>query len=152
MKDPAVHHTRILRFAAICVAAYVAISWTVRYDLRFGRQIASIVYPFDTFSMYATMPPRDIGHLLVRDRSGVVHRVTEFSAYECKAPVSGDSTECSDRQSIPYHFEKLLRHVEEHPGSGSEDVDLIIRSWRLEAGKAARHSGDCVISRCRVSR
>ena len=58
-------HSRHLRFAILCVLGY-------------GEGNASIVYPLDTFSMYARMPGEDRSHLLVRDASGTVHRVTAF--------------------------------------------------------------------------
>ena len=40
----------------LCVLGYVALAWAVRFDLPQGDQIASLVYPLDTFSMYAQAP------------------------------------------------------------------------------------------------
>src|SRR5260221_9351086 len=33
------------RFGALCVLAYVALSWAARFDMRRGEQIASLFYP-----------------------------------------------------------------------------------------------------------
>lgn len=140
-----------VRFGFLCVLAYVALSWTVRSDLRLGTQIASLIYPFDTFSMYARLPGDEMGHVMVRDAGGDVHRVTAFGSFDCQRPVSGPDARCSERNRIQYLHEKLVRHVENHPGRGGEPADLILRSWRLRPGAAVERLPDCVISRCTVA-
>ncbi|MFN8644264.1 MAG: hypothetical protein U0802_22370 [Candidatus Binatia bacterium] len=67
-----------LRFGILCLLGYVALAWAVRFDLRLGGQIASLVYPLDTFSMYARPAGRDTSILLARTADGGVHAVTEF--------------------------------------------------------------------------
>src|SRR5947207_13892919 len=45
-----------LRFGTLCVLGHVLLSWLVRFDMRLGQQLASLVYPFDPFWMYAGTP------------------------------------------------------------------------------------------------
>jgi hypothetical protein len=129
----------------------VALAWAVRFDMRLGRQIASLVYPLDTFSMYGGMPGEDRGHLLVRDAEGTVHRIEEFSAFNCVESLTGGGAQCADRHVIPYHFDDLIRYVEHHGGAGDLPVELIIRTWDFPAGAPVRTS-DCVIAHCTVAR
>ena len=119
--------------------------------MRLGRQIASLVYPLDTFSMYGGMPGEDRGHLLVRDAQGGVHRVTEFRAFSCAEPLQGSDARCADRHAIPYHFDDLMRYVEHHAGPGEREVELIVRTWDFPAGAPVQTS-DCVVAHCRVAK
>lgn len=144
---PIRHH---LRFGALCVLGYVALSWLVRFDMRLGQQMASLVYPLDTFSMYAGMPAANQSALLVRDGDGNVHRVTTFRAFSCDEPLSGASAECAG-QPIEYLYEDLVRYIESHAGPGQRDVDLIVRTWAIRTGAAPLEMPDCVIARCKVS-
>ena len=141
-----------LRFGILCTLAYIAASWAVRYDLPLGEQIASLVYPLDTFSMYGRPPGEDSSVLLVRDGQGVVHRVTDFRAFDCAGPVSGPAAACARTRGIPYHYADLARYVEQHPGAGDVEVDLITRTWRVAPGAAVAPAGDCVVARCRAAR
>jgi hypothetical protein len=138
------------RFGILLLLAYVALSWAVRFDMGLGEQIASLVYPLDTFSMYAG-PPRDtIGHLLVRDANGEIHRVRDFAAYQCDAELKRGTTACAD-EGFPYHYDDLVRYVDGHSGSGTIPVDLIFRTWRLRQSEPPSVEADCVISRCMVA-
>lgn len=139
------------RFGVLCVLAYVVLSWAVRFDLDRGEQIASLVYPLDTFSMYAQAPSPEISHLLVRDAQGRVHSVTEFASYDCDEPVTRGATRCSDAHSIRYLYEDLAKHIETHPGTGTEHVDLILRTWSIRAGAPVTLLSDCLVTTCRVS-
>lgn len=141
-----------LRFGTVCLLAYVALSWAVRFDMRLGHQIVSLVYPLDTFSMYAPLPRAEASHLLVRDARGEVHRVTAFRAFACDAPVDGPAAACSRYRGIPYHYEDLANHIRRHPGPGDEAVELITRTWQLRPGAAPRRAGDCLVARCTVRR
>lgn len=143
--------TRLRRFGILCMLTYVALSWAVRFDMRRGDQIASLVYPLDTFSMYAYRPAEHIHHLLVRDRQGVARRVTFYRSYQCEEPVRGDAVRCADRRGYQYHYDDLTNYIVDHPGPGDVDVELISRTWEVLPGSAPRHTEDCVISRCRVS-
>jgi len=140
------------RFGILCVLGYVALSWAVRFDMDRGEQIASLVYPLDTFSMYAQSPSPEISHILVRDAGGAVHAVTEFRAFDCGAPVTGAAAACADHHTIRYLYEEISAYVESHPGSGTEDAELIARTWRLRPGAPVEQESDCVIAHCRVSR
>ena len=140
-----------LRFGTLCVLAYVALSWLVRFDMRLGQQIASLVYPLDTFSMYARMPGEYGSALLVRDGDGNVHRVTAFRAFSCAEPLTGASAACVGRQGIPYLYEDLVDYIETHAGPGEREVELITRTWEIRRGAAPLRTSDCVIARCRVS-
>lgn len=131
---------------------YVVLSWSVRFDMRLGHQIASLVYPLDTFSMYSGMPGEDRSHLLVRDRQGEVHRVTAFRTFACAEPIVGSAIPCATRRGIPYLDEDLTRYIQSHPGPGEEDVELISRTWELRRGAAPVQTSDCVIAHCKVSR
>lgn len=141
-----------LRFAFLCVAAYVALSWAFRFDMRLGNQMASLVYPLDTFSMYATAPPNRISRLLIRDAQGGVHHIEEFRAFDCgDEAITGDGVRCSEALGIDYIYEKLTHYIATHPGLGDREVELIGRTWFLEPGRAPRQERDCVVARCRVA-
>jgi len=139
------------RFGALCILGYVLLSWAVRFDMRLGAQIASLVYPLDTFSMYAGMPGEDRSALLVRDGEGTVHRVTSFRTYSCAEPLTGASAACATRQGIPYLFEDHVRYIETHAGPGEREVELITRTWEIRNGAAPVVTSDCVIAHCTVS-
>jgi hypothetical protein len=141
-----------LRFGILCILGYVALSWLVRFDMRLGAQIASLVYPLDTFSMYAGMPNEDASHLLVRDARGKIHRVTAFRFYTCADSVMRSDAPCArQRGVIPYHYDDLAEYIRDHPGSGGTEVDLIVRTWKLRSGSPPRWSDDCLVTRCTVS-
>ena len=132
--------------------AYVALSWAMRFDMRLGGQIASLVYPLDTFSMYAVPPGRDTSMLLVRDARGDVHRVTDFTAFDCEPPPPGAPQACPHTRGIPYLHEEFERWVAEHRGPGLEMAELVTRTWEVRAWTAPEPVGDCVVARCRVAR
>jgi hypothetical protein len=117
------------RLGILLVLAYVALSWAARFDMRLGD--ASLVYPLDTFSMYAGAPADTIGHLLIRDADGELHRVRDFSAY---------------------HYDDLIRYIDGQRGLGTIPVDLIFRTWRLHQSEPPSVDADCVIAHCTVSR
>jgi len=131
-------HSRHLRFAILCVLGY-------------GEGNASIVYPLDTFSMYARMPGEDRSHLLVRDASGTVHRVTAFRSYHCNEPIIGPGAHCVDKHGIEYHYEDLARYTTEHSGPGALPVELITRTWTVRSGAPVVQDADCLIAHCEVS-
>jgi hypothetical protein len=136
----------------LCVLGYVALAWAVRFDLPQGDQIASLVYPLDTFSMYAQAPSPRMSTMLIRDAEGAVHSVTEFRSFDCKEPTAGETAACADRTPIQYLRDDALRHIESHRGPGSDEVELIVRSWELRSGAPVRFDSDCIVARCRVSR
>jgi hypothetical protein len=140
------------RFGILCVLGYVLLSWAFRFDMDRGEQIASLIYPLDTFSMYAQVPSPQVSHLLVRDPQGTVYPVTTFQSFDCDEPVTGVPTRCSESRPIRYLFEDLARHIASHPGAGTEDVELILRTWSMRPGAPATLASDCVVSHCRVSR
>jgi hypothetical protein len=118
--------------------------------MRLGDQIASLVYPLDTFSMYARMPAAEESHLLLRDPQAGVHRVMDFRSFDCSEPLNALDTRCP--QGIPYHYEDLIHYIEEHRGPGEREVELITRTWKLEAGAPPMPVSDCVLAHCRVAR
>ena len=120
------------RFGALCVLGYVALSWTARFDMRLHEQDMSLLYPLDTFSMYARPPGEDRSLLLVRTADGVVHPVTDFRAFACAEPILGSGARCAETRGIRYHFEELARYIETHSGTGTLDVDAQ-RGRRLAA-------------------
>ncbi len=139
------------RFGVLCVLGYVALSWAARFDMRLGAQTASLVYPLDTFSMYARLPGADRSMLLVRDAQGAVHRVTDFRTFNCAEPLTGPAARCADTRGIAYHFEDLARYVESHSGPGEEELDIITRTWDFHR-RAAPTTSDCVVAHCQASR
>jgi hypothetical protein len=150
---PAYTSASHLRFGILCVLAYVALSWIARFDMRLGAQIASLVYPLDTFSMYAGMPGEDASHLLVRDATGKVHRVTAFRSYACEDPFTRPATPCANQRGvIPYLYNDLASYIGDHVGSGDIEVELIVRTWKVRAGASPQWSDDCLVTRCMVSR
>lgn len=144
--------TARLRFGILLTLAYMAASWAVRFDLPLGEQIASLVYPLDTFSMYGRPPGEDTSVLLARDAQGEVHQVGDFRTFACADPVSGPAARCARTRGIPYHYADLARYVEQHPGAGELEVDLITRTWRVAPGEPVRVVGDCVVTHCRAGR
>lgn len=120
--------------------------------MRRGRQIASLVYPFDTFSMYASVPERRISHLMMRDARGEVYRVNAFRSFDCREPMRGEGAACADRRGFEYHYDDLVRYIEEHRGGGSVEVELIARSWEIPASGAPELQPDCVVAHCTVAR
>jgi hypothetical protein len=139
------------RFATLCVLTYVALSWATRFDMGLGTQMASLVYPLDTFSMYAGPPGDSIGHLLVRGETGEIHRVRDFSSYRCDEPVERSAARCADKPGFAYHYDDLARYIETHPGGGQTAVELVYRIWRLQSGEAPTVASDCVLARCTVA-
>lgn len=140
------------RFGAVCVLAYVALSWGIRFDMRRGEHMASLIYPLDTFSMYAPVPGEDVHHLLIRDAKGEVHSIWGYRSFECGEPIRGGIARCAEQIGIEYHRDDLLHHIERHPGGGDESVELISRGWRIRMGEKPVQTGDCVIAHCRVGR
>ena len=139
------------RFGTLCVLGYVLLSWAFRFDMSQGEQISSLIYPLDTFSMYAQAPTPQVSHLLVRNRQGTVFPITAFASYDCDEPVTEIPTRCSESRPIPYLFDDLARHIETHRGAGTEDIELILRTWSMRSGAPATLASDCVVSHCRVS-
>jgi len=140
------------RFGIVLILAYAALSWAARFDMGLGEQIASLVYPLDTFSMYAGPPGDRIGHLLVRDSVGEIHGVRDFAAYRCDAELERGATSCADQPGFAYHYDDLVHYIGDHGGSGAIPVDLIFRTWRLQQSEPPSVEADCVISHCMVAR
>ena len=89
-----------VRFGLLCMLAYAVLAWAVRFDMPLGGQIVSLVYPLDTFSMYATPPGQDTSMLLVRDGQGTVHRVTDFRAFGAPSRCAARSRAASSRAAF----------------------------------------------------
>jgi hypothetical protein len=139
------------RFGILAVLAYAALSWVARFDMSLGEQIASLAYPLDTFSMYAGPPADTIGHLLVRDAVGEIHRVRDFAAYHCDAELKRGATSCAGQPGFAYHYDDLVRYIDGHGGWGAIPVDLIYRTWRLQPSEPPSVDADCVIAHCMVA-
>jgi hypothetical protein len=150
VSDGVVRNAR-LRFGTLCILGYVALSWMARFDMRLGDQIASVVYPFDTFSMYAGIPSGQSSAMLVRDADGGVHRVTAFRAFSCADRVGSASAAGGCPVGIQYLHEDLVSYIQHHAGSGSREVDVIARTWEIRRGAAPVTTSDCVIVHCKVS-
>jgi len=147
---PRVSH---LRFGVLCLLAYVALSWAMRFDMPRGEQIASLVYPLDTFSMYAGAADQQMSHLLVRDpQSGAVHRITDYRSFDCVEPIAGSGAQCADHVGYQYHADDLTDYIRSHAGPGSAEVELISRTWQVRAGAPPAHVSDCIVAHCKVSR
>lgn len=136
----------------LCVLGYVALSWAVRFDMRRGEQIASLLYPLDTFSMYAPGPGPYASHLLIRDAQGVVHRVTTFRSFDCRELVTGHADRCADQHGIEYHYDDLIQYIQSHAGLGEMEVEIISRTWQIRPGAPPVQTSDCVIAHCKASR
>ncbi|MDX2168257.1 MAG: hypothetical protein SF182_14380 [Deltaproteobacteria bacterium] len=140
------------RFGLLCVVAYLALAWVARFDMRRGEQIASLVYPLDTFSMYAPSQASQISHLLVLDAQGVAHRATAFRAYDCREPLRGAAVPCADRHGYEYHWDDLVNYIQAHHGPGDVEVTIVARTWEVAPGAAPVPQSDCVIAHCRAAR
>jgi hypothetical protein len=134
------------------VLGYVALSWTARFDMRLGEQISSLLYPLDTFSMYARPPSERQSLLVARDQRGRLHHVTDFRSFECGEPIAASVSRCSQVHSIRYLFEDLVRHIDTHAGPGEQEVDLITRTWEIRPGHPPEYTSDCIVAHCKVSR
>ena len=145
--DEGITRNHRLRFGTLCILGYVVLSWAVRFDMRLGDQIASVVYPLDTFSMYAGTGGSSSA-LLLRDADGEVHRVTAFRAFSCAGRLSGAGA-CP--QGIQYLHEDLVHYIDTHGGPGSREMDVIARTWEIRRGAVPLTRADCVIAHCRVS-
>jgi hypothetical protein len=130
----------------------VALSWVVRFDMRRGQQVASLVYPLDTFSMYARIFNENMSHLLIRDAQGAVHHVEDFRSFDCADTVTGGTARCTAGYPIQYHYDDAIRYIETHMGRGDSEMELILRTWKVRSGRAPVHTSDCLIAHCRVSR
>jgi len=139
------------RFGTLSILVYVALSWAARSDMSLGSQVASLVYPLDTFSMYAGAPGEAISHLLVRDATGGIHRVRAFAAYRCDAAIERSAARCAEQPGFAYHYDDLTRYIKAHRGSGSTPVELIYRTWRIQPGEPPTIEADCVIANCTVA-
>ena len=131
---------------------FLAAAWAWRGDGRLGRQIRSVVYPFDTFSMYATTWRKEIRIPLLRDPAGNTHFPYHFGGFLCE-PVQDAGPACSSAYSIDYHDDELLRHVRTHPlrpDAPVQHMELVRRHWQLQAGRAPVRLDDCVLQRCQV--
>jgi len=140
------------RFGVLCLLGYVALSWSARFDMRRGEQIASLVYPLDTFSMYSRVWNRRISHMLVRDSGGEVHRVISFRTFDCDSTIATSDSRCAKESAIAYHDDDLIHFIQGHAGAGGEPVELIRRTWNLREGATPALLEDCVITTCRVAR
>lgn len=140
-----------LRFGVMCIVGYVLLSWLVRFDMRRGSQIASLVYPLDTFSMYSSVPAGAMSHLLWRTASGQTTAVDAFGAFDCGGPLVGRPLPCHDDPNFAYHYDDLLRFIDQHASSGlTDEMELISRTWSVEPGGKPVVVADCVVARCRV--
>lgn len=140
------------RFGFLCALGYIALAWAVRFDMRLGDQMASLLYPLDTFSMYAGPPGEYVSHPLVRDQDGSVHRITSYRVFACDDPVTRPAARCVNDSGYAYLYDDLAHYIEAHPGAGEADVELIYRTWEVRAGAAPTPISDCVIARCKASR
>ncbi len=140
------------RFGVLCLLAYVFLSWSARFDMRLGAQGASLVYPLDTFSMYGRMPEHDTSYPLLRGADGTEYRITDFSAFACREPITGPDAACADARGILYHYEEMAEYIRRHPGDGDQPVELVTRTWTLHPGSAPEPTRDCVIAHCLVRR
>ena len=140
------------RFAIAVFLLYVLASWGLRFDMRRGAQIASLIYPLDTFSMYSSMPDPRVAHLLLRDAGGGVHAVMSFSSFDCGPALHGAESDCVDGDLIEYHFDDLVTYIDGRRGDGEVAMDLIVRRWQVAAGEAPTPAGDCLLRQCRVKR
>ena len=146
------HETDRRRFGLLCALAYIALAWAVRFDMQLGDQMASLLYPLDTFSMYAGPPGEYVSHPLIRDQDGRVHRITSYRAFACTEAVARPAARCVNNTGYAYLYDDLARYIEGHPGPGAADVELIYRTWQVRAGAAPTPVSDCVIAHCRASR
>ena len=140
-----------LRFGVLCALGYLVVAWFARFDMDRGTQIASLVYPFDTFSMYSTVAEGESSYLLARDEHGAVHAIESYGAFDCDDTVDTKKSLCNENPSIRYLDDDMANYVLRHPGSGTQTVDIIRRTWMVTAGEQPQLIGDCVITVCRVS-
>ncbi|HXT01462.1 MAG TPA: hypothetical protein VN915_12350 [Elusimicrobiota bacterium] len=139
------------RFGVLCVLGYVALSWAMLFDMRRGPQCASLVYPLDTFSMYAQIPAPEVASLVLRDANGGIRRIKDMRSYECEDPLSGPEARCAGAPLYRFNSDALLRYVRKHKGPGALDAELLVRTFALKPGEAPVQESECVLSRCKVS-
>jgi hypothetical protein len=131
---------------------FLAASWAWREDGRLGRQIASLVYPLDTFSMYATTWQDEVSIPLLIDKAGHSHWPYHLAAFAC-TPIADADQSCARGRAIGYHDDELLRHVRSHPlppGQQGVPMQLVRRHWKLTAGQVPKQLADCPLQQCLV--
>lgn len=142
------------RFGVLCFLVYVAVAWAVRFDTRNGPRNASLVYPFESFSMYSSITAPVVSRLLVRDDAGQVAWIEDFTAFACEVVpvVPGGPCEPPRGARIGYLDRDAAQYIRTHPGGGPERVEIVQRTWELPRGRPLGPPRDCVVTRCTVSR
>lgn len=142
---------RYVHFAIALTLAYVAASWAVRFDWGRNRQIASLVYPLDTFSMYAASSGPRTSLMMLRDSDSASHRIEHFSAFDCRP----SAHTCDSSAAIAYHDRDnhgfIARHAAKRDNQRPwQRMDLVIRSWAVRPWQRPATLPDCVVAHCDV--
>lgn len=153
--------TPTARFGLAAASVYVALSWAFRFPTAHGAHNASLVYPLDTFSMYAEEAPERVGAFVVRVEGGSTEPLGAFSALECetregapflRADGSYDVACESDGEHIEYLDADLGAYLRAHPGTGPLEVEIVRRTWTTPRDGPLAAPIDCVLARCRAAR
>jgi hypothetical protein len=143
-----------LRFGIIIAAAFVAISWAARFDSELGRKTRSLVYPFDTFSMYA-IGQHTASHIVVLYEGGVVRGVESYERFDCPTGFELERAVCDapvgTYSRVAYLERKALLHIREHGGAGEREVRVVRRVWSVPEDGPPVRLADCELATCRVS-
>ncbi len=122
------------------LVGYLAVSHAV-YNL----------YPFSTFSMYATSRLDTGSRVIALDHRGHPRELRRYHNFVCDGPAELDPPTCPNRH-IPYLTEELRQYILEHrgdPGSpGSEQLEVVQRVWRFTADGTLDAIEDCPVLTC----
>ena len=140
------------KFSLVCFLAYTAIAWVVRFDSRIGPHDNSLIYPFDTFSMYSKAHKGKKTAIVMVDSKQNAFSVEDFTSIKCQATGSLQQSSCFQHYGTPYILRNIEQHIRWNTGAGTEPVKLVQRSWDVNPTGPTRHLSDCVLDTCMVSR
>ena len=140
------------KFSLACFLAYTAIAWIVRFDSRIGPHDNSLIYPFDTFSMYSKAHKGKKTAVIMVDTEKNTFSVNSFTSIKCQTTGNLEQSPCFQNYGAPYKLRDIEQHIRWNTGKGSKSVKLIQRAWEVNPTGPTKHISDCVLATCMVSR
>lgn len=110
-------------------------------------------FPLSVFDMYQRRAPAAVSRVLVVDRHGGEHRISELAGFHCEPapPMLTDVRRyCGpEHEPLDYVMRDEQRDLEAHLSSepGREPIAIVSRSFRIAASGELTTS-DCVLARC----
>jgi hypothetical protein len=119
-------------------------------------RIVDNLYPFSTFSMYATRSPWSASRILARDDDGRIFDVDAFRTWDCPTSVPLEPSACP-AELVPFDYipqtdRQTAEIIVARRAPGGESVEVIRRVWLLSGGAGPPGFVDCVLLKCRAVR